>query len=97
MGGRKILQRTQPAIESQLRGHSLRQTLDSQDRYIVFLAEGLGGVGDVEGGLPCQVVDAVESKQLSGGLAGFDYSVGHEQDAVAGVQVEADFFVGDIG
>ena len=42
-------------------------------------------------------MDAVEAEQLSGGLTGFDHSVGHEQDAVAGVQIEPHFVVADLG
>ena len=40
-----------------------------------------------------EIVDAVEAEELTVGLAGFHDSVGHKQDAVAGVEVEADFFV----
>ena len=60
-----------------LRGHGLGKPSDGEDGDVVFLAEGFGDVGDIEGGLAGEVVDAFESKQLSGGLAGFDYSVRH--------------------
>ena len=73
------------------------QAPDGEDGDVVFLAEFAGGVGDVEGGLVAEVMDAIEAEQLAGGLAGFDHAVGHEQDPVAGVQVEADFVVADVG
>jgi hypothetical protein len=40
-----------------LRGGGRGEAADGQDGDVVFLAEFLGGVGDVEGGLAGQVAD----------------------------------------
>jgi hypothetical protein len=70
--------------ESALRRCSWGEAADGQDGDVVFLAEFFGGVGDVEGGLVAEVVDAVEAEEFAGGVTGFDDSVGEEPDAVAG-------------
>jgi hypothetical protein len=52
---------------SATRLHTVLLDADGEDGDVVFLAEGFGGVGDVEGGLVAQVVDAVEAEELAGG------------------------------
>ena len=63
------------ANERTSRSHRLRQPPDGQNSYVVFLTEGLRRVGNVEGGLPAQIVHAVKAEKLSGRLPGFDDAV----------------------
>ena len=89
-----LVGRIQPANgEGWLCGDGLGQAADGQDRDVVFLAESFGGVSDVEGGLVAEVVHAIEAEEFAGGLAGFDHSIREHEDAVAGVEIETDFFV----
>src|ERR1035437_9786022 len=77
--------------------HGLGQPSYREHGNVVFLTEFLGGVGNIEGGLVAQVVDAVEAEEFAGGFAGFYYAVGEKKDAVAGVEVEADLVVVAVG
>ena len=75
----------------------LGQPADGQHGDVVFLTEVFGRFGYVEGGLVAQIVNAVEAEDFAGGTPGFDHSIGEEQNAVAGVQVEAHFFIMHFG
>src|SRR6202041_23788 len=74
-------------------GQSLGEAADGKHSDVIFLAEGLGGVRDIEGGLAAEVVHAVKAEQLSGRQTGFDDAIAHKQDAVAGMQVETNLVV----
>jgi len=80
-----------------LRSCGLDETADGEDCDVVLLAEFFGGVGDEEGGLIAEIADAVEAEKLAVGFASFGDAVRHHEETVAGVQVEADFFIFDTG
>jgi len=69
------------------------QAMDCQDGDIVFLAEIFGGFGYEEGRLIAEVADTVEAEEFAIGFAGFGYSIGHHEQPISGVEVEAGFFV----
>ncbi len=70
---------------------------DGEDGDVVLLAEGFGGISQVEGRLLAQVADAIEAEKLAGGLARLDHSVGEQENAVAGMEIEAGLFIADLG
>ena len=70
---------------------------DGEDGDVVLLAEGLGGLGQKECGLLAQVADAIEAEKLAGGLPGLDDTVGEQENAIAGMEVEAGLFIHHLG
>ena len=80
-----------------LGGHGLREAAYGDHGDVVFLAECLRGVRDVEGGLVAEVMNALKAKEFAGLVAGFHHPVREQQHSVAGVQEEADFIVAHVG
>jgi hypothetical protein len=80
-----------------LSGGCCGETADGEDGDVIFLAKLFGGVGDEEGGLVAEVADAVEAEHFTVGFAGLGDAVGHHEEAVAGVEVEASLLISDVG
>ena len=67
--------------------------LEGEDGDVVFLAEFLGGFGDLLGGLVADLAGSFESVEFALGVAGFEDAVGEEGEFVAGVELERFFGV----
>jgi hypothetical protein len=66
---------------------------EGRDGNVVLLSEGLGGGGNLLGGLSADAERTIEAEEFAGGGLGLDDAVGHQGNAVAGVQFETGLLV----
>jgi len=57
-------------------GGGKARELDGDDGDVVLLAEGLRGAGDLFGGAAGEPTGAIEAEELTGGVLGFDHTIG---------------------
>lgn len=59
-------------------------SLEDGDGDVVVLTPGLGGFGDLDGGLEAEGLGSVEAEEFVFGVGGFDDAVGDEGEGLVG-------------